>query len=79
MSLGRQGRHYLAIGVVQWLVDWGVMVLLSHLGLVVELANIAGRISGAAAARLPCLEVAVVFGNTHNSIKAGNDGRTFDF
>lgn len=48
LSLGRQGRHYLAIGVVQWLVDWGVMVLLSHLGLVVELANIAGRISGAA-------------------------------
>lgn len=47
MSLSRQGRHYLAIGLVQWLVDWGVMVLLSHLGLVVELANVAGRISGA--------------------------------
>jgi putative flippase GtrA len=47
MSLSRQGRHYLAIGIVQWLLDWGVMVLLSHFGLVVELANIAGRISGA--------------------------------
>ncbi len=48
MTLGRQSRHYLAIGVVQWLLDWGVMVGLSHLGLAVELANVAGRISGAA-------------------------------
>lgn len=48
MSLGRQGRHYLAIGIVQWLVDWGVMVGLSHLGLPVEPANVVGRISGAA-------------------------------
>lgn len=47
MSLGRQGRHYLAIGIVQWLLDWGVMVGLSHLGLPVEPANVAGRISGA--------------------------------
>ena len=48
MSLGRQGRHYLTIGILQWLVDWGVMVGLSHLGLLVEPANVAGRISGAA-------------------------------
>lgn len=48
MSLGRQGRHYLAIGIVQWLLDWGVMVGLSHLGLPVEPANVVGRISGAA-------------------------------
>lgn len=48
MTLGRQSRHYLVIGVVQWLLDWGVMVGLSHLGLAVELANVAGRISGAA-------------------------------
>ena len=48
MSLKRQSRHYLAIGIVQWLVDWGVMVGLSHLGLAVEPANIAGRVSGAA-------------------------------
>lgn len=47
MSLPRQGGHYLMIGGVQWLVDWGVMVLLSHLGLPVEAANICGRISGA--------------------------------
>jgi putative flippase GtrA len=48
MSLTRQGRHYLAIGIVQWLLDWGVMVGLSHLGLAVEIANVAGRVSGAA-------------------------------
>ena len=47
MSLTRQSRHYLMIGGVQWLVDWGVMVGLSHLGLVIEAANVAGRISGA--------------------------------
>lgn len=47
MSLRRQGRHYLIIGVVQWLVDWGVMVGLSHFGMLVEPANVAGRISGA--------------------------------
>lgn len=48
MSLTRQGRHYLTIGMLQWLVDWGVMVVLSHAGMLVEPANIAGRISGAA-------------------------------
>ena len=47
MSLSRQGQHYLAIGVGQWLLDWAVMVALSHYGLSVELANIAGRVSGA--------------------------------
>ncbi len=47
MSLHRQGRHYLMIGAVQWLLDWGVMVLLSHFGLLIEAANICGRISGA--------------------------------
>lgn len=47
MSLHRQGQHYLLIGGVQWLLDWGVMVLLSHLGLLIEAANICGRISGA--------------------------------
>ncbi|TWI10287.1 GtrA family protein [Aerolutibacter ruishenii] len=47
MSLGRQGGHYLAIGIVQWLLDWGVMVGLSHLGLPVEWANISGRVCGA--------------------------------
>ncbi len=47
LSLTRQGRHYLMIGGIQWLVDWGVMVGLSHLGLPIEPANVAGRISGA--------------------------------
>lgn len=47
MTLLREGRHYLAIGVLQYVVDWGVMVGLSHFGMAVEMANIAGRISGA--------------------------------
>ncbi len=47
MSLHRQGRHYLMIGGVQWLLDWGVMVLFSHFGMLIEAANICGRISGA--------------------------------
>lgn len=48
MSLTRQGRHYLAIGILQWLLDWAVLVALSHNGLSVETANLAGRVSGAA-------------------------------
>ena len=48
MSLTRQSRHYLLIGGVQWLVDWGVMVALSHSGMPFEPANIMGRVSGAA-------------------------------
>jgi putative flippase GtrA len=48
MSLTRQGGHYVLIGLLQYMVDWGVMVGLSHVGLTVELANVAGRISGAA-------------------------------
>src|SRR3970040_2682439 len=47
VSLTRQGRHYLTIGIVQWLLAWGVVVMLSHLGLPVRQANVAGRISGA--------------------------------
>jgi putative flippase GtrA len=47
MSLTRQGRHYLTIGILQWLVDWGVMVALSHAGMLVAPANVAGRVSGA--------------------------------
>jgi putative flippase GtrA len=47
MSLLRQGSHYMAIGMLQYVVDWGVMVTLSHFGLSVELANVAGRVSGA--------------------------------
>ncbi len=47
MSLLRQGSHYMAIGLLQYVVDWGVMVTLSHFGTPVELANVAGRVSGA--------------------------------
>ena len=47
MSLGRHARHYLLIGGFQWLIDWGVMVLLSHYGMRVETANVAGRVTGA--------------------------------
>jgi putative flippase GtrA len=47
VSLRRQGGHYILIGLLQYVVDWGVMVGLSHVGLSVELANVAGRVSGA--------------------------------
>jgi len=47
MSLTRQGRDYLAIGLLQWLVDWGVVVGLTHMGLPVAPANVLGRITGA--------------------------------
>ncbi|MDR6993202.1 GtrA family protein [Luteimonas sp. 3794] len=47
MSLTRQGRDYLAIGLLQWLIDWGVVVGLTHLGLPVAPSNVVGRISGA--------------------------------
>ena len=47
MSLGRHARHYLLIGGIQWLVDWGILVLLTHLGMSVAPANVAGRIAGA--------------------------------
>ncbi len=45
MSLSRQGRQLPAVGLVQWLLDWGVLVGLSHLGLPVHQANVAGRIT----------------------------------
>ena len=47
MSLSRQGRDDLAIGVLQWLIDWGVVVGLTHLGVPVAPANVLGRITGA--------------------------------
>lgn len=48
MSLTRQSRNYLTIGVLQWLLDWGMVVVLSHGGLSIEVANVLGRITGAA-------------------------------
>lgn len=47
MSLLRQGRWYVLIGVAQWLLDWGLLVGLSQLGVEVAQANIAGRVGGA--------------------------------
>ncbi|MFQ6312458.1 GtrA family protein [Lysobacter capsici] len=47
MSLGRQGRNYLLFGALQYFLDWGMMVGLSHLGMPVEAANLTGRICGA--------------------------------
>jgi putative flippase GtrA len=47
LSLGRQGRRFLIVGGLQWLLDWGLMVLLSHFGMPVRPANLAGRIGGA--------------------------------
>ncbi|TZF86702.1 GtrA family protein [Cognatilysobacter lacus] len=47
MSLSRQSRAYLTIGIVQWVVDWAVVVALSHAGMGIEPANVLGRIAGA--------------------------------
>ncbi|WP_133499321.1 GtrA family protein [Cognatilysobacter terrigena] len=47
MSLSRQSRAYLTIGLIQWLVDWAVVVALSHAGMGIEIANVIGRIAGA--------------------------------
>ena len=47
MSVLRQGRYYLLIGILQWLLDWGVTVGLSHGGMAIEPANVLGRVSGA--------------------------------
>jgi putative flippase GtrA len=47
MSVLRQGPRFLVIGGIQWLLDWGVMVALSHFGLRIGLANVAGRVAGA--------------------------------
>lgn len=47
MSLSRQSRAYLTIGLVQWVVDWAVVVALSHAGMAIEPANVIGRVAGA--------------------------------
>jgi putative flippase GtrA len=44
----RQGSSYFVIGLVQLGVDWAVFVVLTALGMIVEPANVLGRISGAA-------------------------------
>ena len=47
MSLLRQGRWFVLVGAAQWVVDWSAMVLLSHAGVGVVRANLAGRVCGA--------------------------------
>lgn len=47
MSIARQGRAFLLMGFVQWIVDWMVTVLLSQSGMHLEIANIIGRVCGA--------------------------------
>ena len=47
MTLGKHARGYLIVGLVQWFVDWAVMVLLSHWGMPIEPANVLGRVAGA--------------------------------
>ena len=42
--LGRQGRDYLIVGLLQWLLDWGVVVSLTHIGLPVAPADAAPEI-----------------------------------
>ena len=46
-ALHRQGLRYLVVGGVQWLLDCGVTIALSHGGLAIEAANLCGRVSGA--------------------------------
>jgi putative flippase GtrA len=47
VSLLRQSRWFVVVGIVQWAVDWVVMFLLSRAGAPIAAANVAGRISGA--------------------------------
>lgn len=48
MSLLRQGRHYLIVGIIQLLLDWAVFVATTALGMPVAPANLLARIAGAA-------------------------------
>lgn len=49
MSLLRQGGHYVLFGLVQLLLDWLLMVLLSRAGVPVAVANVSGRLLAALA------------------------------
>jgi len=43
----KQGRYFVLVGILQWVVDWSVAATLSVLGIHVAYANVAGRVSGA--------------------------------
>jgi putative flippase GtrA len=47
MSWLRQGKYFVLVGILQWLVDWSVAATLCVLGIHVAYANVAGRVSGA--------------------------------
>ncbi|MGE8227082.1 MAG: GtrA family protein [Stenotrophomonas sp.] len=47
MSLFRQGSQYIAIGLLQLLLDWIVFVVATAAGIPVAPGNIIGRVSGA--------------------------------
>ncbi|MBN8261976.1 MAG: GtrA family protein [Xanthomonadales bacterium] len=47
MTLRRHAMSYAAIGLVQWLVEYGLMVVLSRWLMPVEPANVIGRVAGA--------------------------------
>ncbi|MCF7222308.1 GtrA family protein [Marilutibacter chinensis] len=47
MSVLRQGKYFLLVGVLQVLLDWAVFVGLSALGAGPSASNVGGRVSGA--------------------------------
>lgn len=48
MTLRRHASCYIAIGILQWLVEYGLMLALSEWVMPVEPANVIGRLCGAA-------------------------------
>ena len=47
MSLSRQGRWYVIVGLAQLLLDWATFVGLTALGVPAAPGNLAGRVAGA--------------------------------
>ena len=47
MTLRRHAASYAVIGIVQWLVEYGLMLALSQWVMPVEPANVIGRLAGA--------------------------------
>ena len=47
MTLRRHASYYVAIGILQWLVEYGLMLALSEWVMPVEPANVIGRLAGA--------------------------------
>jgi putative flippase GtrA len=45
--LAREGVGYIVVGLIQLVLDWGVFVLLTALGISVTTSNLTGRASGA--------------------------------